>query len=161
MVGLAGTRWSESWRTTRSSRSSASRFGGASAVRRLGRVRLRRHHVRRLRPLTAAKLLVPVVERSGENSFPASSSTAEAARHKLYSVVIKLCSSVDTPRYARLVRTLNYSNQTLVETGPIVPGREGLLSRAANRDSGGVIKGTTSSRGPVTSRVKCSSSWAC
>ena len=28
----------------------------------------------------------------------------------------------------------------LVETGPIVPGREGLLSRAAKRDSGGVTK---------------------
>ena len=47
----------------------------------------------------------------------------------------------------------------LVGTGPIVPGREGHLSRLANRDRPGGTKGPTFSRGPVTSRDKWSSTW--
>ena len=40
---------------------------------------------------------------------------------------------------------------SLVETGPPVPGREGLLSRVENRDRPGGTKGQPFSPGPVTS----------
>ena len=49
---------------------------------------------------------------------------------------------------------LRVRDDALVETGPIVLGREALLSRLANRDSGGGTNGPTIRRGPITSRDK-------